>query len=127
MNEINKRIKYYRKRNGYTQEELAKAIGMKSSTYAQAEREGIITCDFLLRVADALKVHPEILLLGKKQIKVVVAKRKRSEQTKMPDPNKVEMDLSLKEKNIVMILRQFNQEQRNAVYEFITQTEKTKP
>ena len=49
------------------------------------------------------------------------------EQTKMPDPNKVEMDLSLKEKNIVMILRQFNQEQRNAVYEFITQTEKTKP
>ena len=58
---------------------------------------------------------------------MVVAKPKKPEKTKKPDPNKVEMDLSLKEKNIVMILRQFNQEQRNAVYEFITQIEKTKP
>lgn len=131
MDDINKRIKYYRRKKGYTQGELAKAIGMKSSTYSQAEREGIITCDLLLKVAKALEVDPEILLLGKKEVKIVVAKPRNKvqpepEKIKSNDPNRFEMDLSLKEKNIVMILRQYNQEQRNAVYEFITEIEKTK-
>ncbi len=130
MNDINKRIKYFRRLAGYTQNELARLIGMKGSSYSQAEREGNITCDLLLRVAEVLNVDPEILLLGKKSVKVIIAKAKRKPQ---PEPEPIEIikdnpyliEVSSKEKNMVMIFRGLNQEQKNSVYKFINEIEKT--
>ena len=128
MNEINERIKCFRKLAGYSQNELAVHIGMKGSTYSQAEREGNITCDLLLRVANFLNVDPEILLLGKKTVKVIIPKpKKKSEPVpiKTIDDNPYIIEVSHKEKNIIMIFRELKQEHKNAVYKFINEIEKT--
>ena len=112
--EINKRIRHYRKKAGLTQNKLAELIGMKGSTYSQAEREGIITCELLLKVAPFLEVEPEFLLRGKMQ-----------EQPPIPPPPPPPpiYDYSIKEKNLIKIFRNTSQENRNRIYKFINEIE----
>lgn len=113
MREINKRIKIYRKRAGITQNELAEVIGMKGSTYSQAEREGNITCDLLLRVAAALGVAPEILLLGEKPIE------SPPQPPTPPLPPEPVYTFTQKEINIMKIFRHSSQADKNRIYEFL--------
>lgn len=63
-NEVNERIKMYRKEKKLTQGELAKIIGIKTSTYSQMEREGNITVDMALKIAEALGVDPNLIVYG---------------------------------------------------------------
>ena len=110
--EINRRIRHYRKKSGITQNELAEMLGMKGSTYSQAEREGNITCDLLLRVAPILKVEPEVLLLGENS----------KEPPKPPiTPPEPEHDFTQKEINIIKIFRYMSQEKRNILYKFMNE------
>lgn len=62
---INERIKFWRKKRGLSQAELAEKLGMKSSTYSQCERNGIISCEMLIKVAHILTVDVRELLFGK--------------------------------------------------------------
>ncbi len=64
-NEINDRIKKYRKERKLTQAELAAKIGVKTSTYSQMEREGNIKVDMALKIAEALNVDPNLIVYGK--------------------------------------------------------------
>ena len=61
---INERIAKYRRFAGYSQEQVANYLGIKSSTYSQRERLGNVTCDFLIKVAEFLNISPVVLLLG---------------------------------------------------------------
>lgn len=63
-NEINERIRKYRKEKKLTQGELAKKIDIKTSTYSQMEREGNITVDMALKIAEALCVDPNLIVYG---------------------------------------------------------------
>ncbi len=63
-NEINERIKKYRKERKLTQGELAAKIGVKTSTYSQMEREGNIKVDMALKIAEALNVDPNLIVYG---------------------------------------------------------------
>ncbi len=119
MKEINKRIRQYRKKAGLTQNELAELISMKGSTYSQAEREGIITCELLLKVAPFLEVEPEFLLTGKtfEPPKPII------DPPPPPPPPKPTFEevLSHKERNIIKIFRYMSQEKRNILYKFINE------
>lgn len=113
--EINKRIRHYRKKAGLTQNKLAELIGMKGSTYSQAEREGIITCELLLKVAPFLEVAPEFLLTGK-------TPEPPKQPPILPPPPPI-YDYSIKEKNLIKIFRNTSQENRNRIYKFINEIE----
>ena len=62
---INERIKFWRKKRGLSQAELAEKLGVKSSTYSQCERNGIISCEMLIKVAHILTVDVRELLFGR--------------------------------------------------------------
>lgn len=55
---VGARIRALRKRNGFTQEELAERAGMAPQTISRAERGGVISIANIKRVAIALEVHP---------------------------------------------------------------------
>ena len=63
--EVNERIKTYRKEKKLTQGELAKMIDLKTSTYSQMEREGNITVDMALKIAEVLGIDPNLIVYGK--------------------------------------------------------------
>lgn len=63
-NTINQRIAAYRKRAGYTQQDIADALNMKLSTYSQKERCSDVTCDFALKIARYLDIDIRYLLFG---------------------------------------------------------------
>lgn len=55
------RIAYYRKRKGYTQEELAKMIGISWNYLAQIEAPRTVrgvSLEILFKISDALDVQP---------------------------------------------------------------------
>ncbi len=60
--EINKRIIYYRKKRGLTQIEVAQKLGMKITTYSQAERENNITCEMAIKLAEIFNIDVKYLL-----------------------------------------------------------------
>ena len=66
--EINKRVTYYRKKAHLTQAETAVLLEMKSSTYSQMEREGDISAQRIIKLADIFKIDVKMLLYGETTI-----------------------------------------------------------
>ena len=64
---INERISYFRKIAGLTQAEVAKKMEMKVGTYSKMEREGKITVDKLIKLAQILDVDYDLLVSGKEK------------------------------------------------------------
>ncbi len=62
LKEINKRIIYYRKKLGLTQGEVAQKLGIKPTTYSQAERENNITCEMAIKLAEIFNIDVKFLL-----------------------------------------------------------------
>ena len=63
MNNIGIRIRYFRKRKDWTQEELAKRVELSDSTislYERGERE--VPADVIILICKALDVSPNTLL-----------------------------------------------------------------
>lgn len=60
--EINKRIIYYRKKRGLTQEYVAKKLGIKPSTYANGERGNNISCEMAIKLAEIFNIDVKFLL-----------------------------------------------------------------
>ncbi len=90
---INERIRKYRNLRKLTQIEVAKSLGMKSSTYSQMERGGSIITDRLIKIAHLLTVDVRELIFGKFYDFTV------------PKP---EPPSKLKEFNIVLTLKEIN-------------------
>ncbi|MBQ6847625.1 MAG: helix-turn-helix transcriptional regulator [Clostridia bacterium] len=61
---VNERIRICRKQRGLTQTQMSKVLGIKTSTYSQMERKGIITCEVLKVLSEAFGVSPIYLLYG---------------------------------------------------------------
>ena len=58
-------IGYYRKKKGYSQEQLAEQLGISRQHLAAAEAPGMqrgISLELLFRIADALEIEPYLLL-----------------------------------------------------------------
>ena len=68
MDTINKRIKYYRKKAGYCQYDVAEMLDMKLDTYSKMERFGNISCEILIKLSDILQVNPLLLLYNEEDI-----------------------------------------------------------
>ena len=64
---VNERIRYFRKRAGLTQADVAEQMGLKLNTYSKMEREGRITVDRLLKLAQILDVDYDLLVSGKEK------------------------------------------------------------
>ena len=64
---INERISYFRKIAGLTQAEVAKKMEMKVGTYSKMEREGKITVDKLIKLAQILDVDYDLLVNGEEK------------------------------------------------------------
>ena len=64
MSEINKRVTHYRKEARLTQAQVADLIGMKSSSYSQMEREGDISAERIVKLAEIFKIDVRLLLYG---------------------------------------------------------------
>ena len=64
MLEINKRVQRIRKSKKFTQEDLAKILGTKTSTYSQMERSGKIPCETLIKISEVLNTDIRYFLYG---------------------------------------------------------------
>lgn len=59
---INKRVVKYRKFSHLTQSQVAELIGMKSSTYSQMEREGDVSAERIVKLAEIFNIDVRCLL-----------------------------------------------------------------
>ena len=65
MNTIGERIKHYRKIHGYSQEELAKKLGVQRQTIANYEKDAVTpTLDRIEQLSAWLGVPPILLMYG---------------------------------------------------------------
>lgn len=62
--EVNARIRALRKKYAFTQEELGKMLGYKTSTYSQIERKGNIDTKLLKDLSKVFDVDVKYLLFG---------------------------------------------------------------
>ena len=108
--EINKRIKQIRKLLGYSQIKVAEMLGKKPSTYAQCEREGNITCDMLISLAEIFNIDVRILLYGE-------IPEQQTVSITSEENNKI--ILTPKEENYIKIIRNLNSKRRKDVIKFI--------
>lgn len=63
-NEINIRVAACRKLRNLTQERTAELLDIRQNTYSTMERQGNISAQMLLRLADVFDVDPVFLLIG---------------------------------------------------------------
>ena len=61
---INERIAYYRKRAGYTQEEVAKILGIPAKTYSYREQKGKVSGEFVNKLARLFGIPAAYILEG---------------------------------------------------------------
>lgn len=111
---INQRIKRYRKLCHLTQHKVAELLGMKNSTYSQAEREGNVTCELLIKISSILGVDVKVLLFGEEDGQEI-----EINPTVIDNPNY--MEVTDKERRIITMYRNFNQETKNELYAFLNE------
>lgn len=58
MKNLNQRIAYYRNVAGYTQEQAAEKLGIKTSTYSQMERDGNVYVERFFILSEFFNVPP---------------------------------------------------------------------
>lgn len=128
---INERMASVRKLNGYNQADAAQAFGLKNSTYAQRERRGEISCEFLVKFCEFFEVDICLMLYGEKQ-------GKEENTTSLPQPMSrpklpenlpglpKEIKFGPSQRSLLIILHHFTEPQRKAVYKFVEKMQRTK-
>ena len=118
---INQRVTFYRNRSGKNQEEVAGLMGLKLSTYSQMERDGNISAERLVMLADIFGITVDKLLYGDPSEDVP----EPSDGTKpleQPEPSVVAPPpfyVTNSEKTIITILRNLVKKDRDEVIEYI--------
>ncbi len=112
MKNINKNIAAYRKFRGLTQEQLAKQMGMNHSTYAMRERQGEISCEMLVKIADILAVDVKDILYEENPPKKRGHKIISFEDFLLLNPTEMEI-------NFLKIIRALKKQDRQEVLDFI--------
>ncbi len=124
MGEINKRIKIYRRKKKFSQEELAEKLGIKTSTYSQMERSGHIRADILIKIADILKVDIRYFLYGDEFLHKENENEKATATPKIAEPEKTEPELDepnaflldRREEYIITTYRNLNPKNKQEAY-----------
>lgn len=120
--EINKRIKSYRNLANKTQDETAKALGIKCSTYSQMERKGGISVDIAKKLAEIFGIDSDLIIYGEKKIDFTPIQPpvlKVEEPKEIIEKLESEATLSAVENNIIKIIRNLSYKDRQEVYQFI--------
>ena len=106
--EINVRIASLRKLHEYKRADIAEFLKMKTSTYSQMERNGNITGEVIIKLAEIFDVDPIIILCGEKNEK--------------PPEKPVPKDKKLTnlESNIIKIFRTLNREKQEDICDYIS-------
>lgn len=106
--DVNKRIAKYRKLLGFKQSDIAKKLGVASSTYAQKEREGNISCKDLMDISKILRVNPIILLFGEDY-----------SDENLDEINSAELIPTCEEEDIIKMYRSVSKDKKSLIYAFI--------
>lgn len=136
---VNKKVKDLRKKNGYTQEQLAELLNMKTSTYSQMERSGKIPIHTAIDLADIFKMDVKDLLMvddsaenanpeeqGKID-EILIIDNPPTDLTglKLPtiplveEPVEEKFLLSNREENAIIMLRNLSSSDREEIYRLI--------
>ncbi len=134
--ELNKKVKELRRKNGYTQEQLAEILDMKTSTYSQMERLGKIPINVLVRLSEVFKMEL-IDLLDSENNGEVANSISESEKgivfdssnpsviglsqppTIIAEPQVERISLTNREENAIIMLRNLSYANREEVYGLI--------
>jgi len=131
---VNKRVKELRRKNGFTQEEIAEILGMKTSTYSQMERSGKIPIHIILQLSKTFKVDVTDILLTEEenskteetpQDELLIIDDSNSSKIEMKNPP-IQLEdiydglaLSNREENAIIMLRNLAPADREEVYKSI--------
>lgn len=126
--EVNKRIKEAREKARLSQNDVAKLMGMKCSTYSQMERKGSISVDKALKLAEILSADSDYIIYGKlKEEKidftpeppqVIKVEEPKSFLDKIRDGEDV-LVLTRDEKNIIKTFRNMKKSQKSEFFEYL--------
>ncbi len=128
MQEINERIRHYRRLKGFTQTQVAEYLGVKCSTYSQMERKGIITAEAIIKLSELFQIDSNALLYGESEkeaqlINVLIdgeelyLRKKEQLEWQLATQFEFLKKLSKSEYQFINIICRLNRKQRNAVYE----------
>ena len=124
---INERVKRCRRLADLTQSQTAERMGMKCSTYSQMERNGNISANRLLQLAQIFGVDPDLLLNGE-------AKDEKNEiadaisNTQKPETQSFRQEVvdfttvfvpTNNEVNIIKIIRNLPKDKRDDIISYI--------
>lgn len=117
--DINKRILLIRKDLGLIQSDVAKMLGIRTSTYSQMERKGNVTCETLIKLAKIFNVDVLTLLYGEDIPKI---------EKKIPTIRELKKDIDgipplvakdVYEKFAVIAMRNLPDDSKQEIYELI--------
>jgi len=114
---VNQRIRRLRKRMGYSQKDVAKMLGLKTSTYSQMERIGKITSELLIKLTVILQTDALTLLYGDNKPKTIIPNINEFKKDIDGIPFLVAQDIY--EKFAVIAMRNLLPSSKQEVYEFI--------
>ncbi len=110
---VNERIRLCRKERGLNQTQVAKALGIKTSTYSQMERKGYVTCETLKILSEVFDVSPIYLLYGTKtENDISTGKPYESRYSFLEDISDAE--LTVLQKSVFYL----NRDKRNLIYHY---------
>lgn len=124
---INKRVQKCRKLANLSQSETAERMGIKCSTYSQMERQGRISGERLLQLAEIFGVDSNYLLTGHSTSNVPVVELIKEPEVKKPtvlkqehfSPEYPQLILTKNEENYIKILRNLSKEDHREVVELL--------
>ena len=109
---INKTIAAYRRFRGLTQEQLAEQLGMKPSTYSMRERQGEISCEMLIEIADILAVDVKEILYDENPPKKKANRAAPLEEYFVVQPTTMEL-------NFLKVIRTLKKKDRQELLDFV--------
>ena len=124
---INERIKRFRIKSGFTQAQLGKMLGIKTSTYSQMERKGIVTCKTLIKLTEIFQTDALTLLYGEEHKEKIEKPLLNAEETiKITDSYEIQplVTQNIYEKIAVIAMRAFPYKRKQEIYEYIIEQPK---
>lgn len=119
MHEINCRVRYARKRNGYTQDDIAEILEINPSTFSQMERTGKISVEVLKKLSESLNIDIRYFIYGDE---FWDKKEEPKPPPKPPEPPYFselpheDYLLTEKERYIVLTFRNLNNKEKREAY-----------
>ena len=110
MNDINKNIISLRKEKHLTQADVAEKLGMNLIQYAQIEKNGRISFENVIKLADILNVPPE---------RVIPPKKIDGGITVPPSPKSTELKLTRTEINLIKSFRSLTSQNKKKILDLL--------